>query len=132
MFVYIYNILVIHTYIECEQFPSNIWDWCFMEQTAYYTIGGVAYSLYDIHHGLLRHNKPSPFSQSVPFYDTDPRKTLMQSIVFNPCTLFTLSNHTLYVFLFQFQLFFWQKNLFVVVIQLFPCNFQIELFHTGI
>lgn len=94
MFVYLYNTLVLHAYIEIEHFPTCIWDWRYLERTAFYTIGGVAYSLFDIHHGILRHNRLSPFGSDHPFVENDPRLTLLSNVADNPCTLFTLSDHT--------------------------------------
>ena len=104
MFVYLYNTLVLHAYIEIEHFPTCIWDWRYLERTAFYTIGGVAYSLFDIHHGILRHNRLSPFGSDHPFVENDPRLSLLSNVADNPCTLFTLSDHTRYVLpLFHFH-----------------------------
>ena len=82
--------------MEHEKFPENIWEWRYMERTAYYTIGGVAYSLWDIHNGILRQNKPSPRGKDLPFYDTDPRLSTLKQVAYSPMILFALSNHTVY------------------------------------
>lgn len=83
--------------MELEAFPANIWEWKYMERTAYYTIGGVAYSLWDMHHGVLRQNKPAPGDgKDLPFYTNDPRLSILQHVISDPCIIFTLSNHTIY------------------------------------
>src|SRR3990167_6785713 len=98
LFVFLYNMIVLHAYIEIEAFPTCLWDWRYLERAAYYTIGGVAYSIWDIHHGLLRHNRPAPYGLDVPFYDSDPRKNLQKNIIYDPAIIFTLCNHTKHVF----------------------------------
>lgn len=95
-FVNLYNILVLHVYMELEKFPSSIWDWKYMEKEAYYTIGGVAYSLLDIHHGILRNNKSPPGTKFIPFFAQDPRSKMIHQVISDPCIIFTLSNHTIY------------------------------------
>src|SRR3990167_11488456 len=106
LFVFLYNIIVLHAYIEIEAFPTCLWDWRYLERAAYYTIGGVAYSIWDIHHGLLRHNRPAPYGLDVLFYDSDPRKNLQKNIIYDPAIIFTLCNHTKHVFSFLFPLSF--------------------------
>merc|ERR1712107_368949 len=75
-----------------ERFPENQWDWRYLECTAYYTVAGMAYSLWDIHNGVLRHNRPSPGGVDLPFYPDDPRiNILTRTAPFNPlCSLSSL------------------------------------------
>lgn len=95
VFVNIYNTLLLHVYMEIESFPENIWEWKYLERKAYYIIDGSAYSLWDIHNGILRGNKPYPDGNEIPFYPNDPRLVFHDKLIPDPCLLFTLSNHTM-------------------------------------
>jgi hypothetical protein len=94
MFVNLYNTLLLHAYVELEKFPENVWEWRYLERTAYYTVSGVAYSLWDMHHGVLRHNRPSPGGNEIPFFSDDPRLAILDKIIYDPCVIFALSQHS--------------------------------------
>jgi len=91
----IYNMLVVHAFVLHGGFPSCLWDWRYLERTAYYTVGGVAYSIGDLHHGVLRGNRVAPWDEEVMFADSDPRRSYHadEAELRDPRMLFTLAMH---------------------------------------
>lgn len=72
-FINVYNALTIHGLV-VEGLPGSVLEvGRFWNRTAY-LIGGQAYSLDDIEHGVLRGNRPHPSASDPPFSDSDPRR----------------------------------------------------------
>lgn len=73
-FLNVYNSLMIHA-IAVMSKPRTMFERVSLYNTAAYNIGGRAYSLNMIEHGVLRSNRPGngPFAQA-PFADSDARK----------------------------------------------------------
>lgn len=53
-FVNVYNALVLHAFLIHGGFPASYLEWRYITKSAHYSIGGSAYSLDDILHGILR------------------------------------------------------------------------------
>jgi len=73
VFINLYNALIIHGNIVIGNPTSVAERGTFFTSTSY-MIGGLKYSLNDIEHGILRGNKPPPFSLFQPFGRNDPRR----------------------------------------------------------
>lgn len=91
----IYNMLVVHAFVLHGGFPSNLWDWRYFERKTYYTIGGVAYSIGDLHHGVLRGNRVAPWDSEPMFAPSDPRSAFHaeEAELRDPRMLFVLAMH---------------------------------------
>ena len=94
----IYNMLVVHAFVLHGDFPSNLWDWRYFERKTYYTIGGVAYSIGDLHHGVLRGNRVAPWDCEPMFPSSDPRAAFHaeEADLRDPRMLFVLAMHNGY------------------------------------
>jgi hypothetical protein len=73
MFINLYNTLVIHAYIHFGP-PTTSWQRRRFFYKAAYMIGGHAFSLNDIEHGILRSNRKQPFAFQRQFAPSDPRR----------------------------------------------------------
>uniref|UniRef100_A0A7S4KMY7 DEP domain-containing protein n=1 Tax=Paramoeba aestuarina TaxID=180227 RepID=A0A7S4KMY7_9EUKA len=74
-FINIYNSLVIHANV-VKGFPTTSWQrWRFFNKMSY-RIGGHVLTLNDIESGILRGNKPPPYSWGAPFSNNDPRRPI--------------------------------------------------------
>eukprot|EP00008_Paramoeba_atlantica_P009068 CAMPEP_0201478982 /NCGR_PEP_ID=MMETSP0151_2-20130828/3734_1 /ASSEMBLY_ACC=CAM_ASM_000257 /TAXON_ID=200890 /ORGANISM="Paramoeba atlantica, Strain 621/1 / CCAP 1560/9" /LENGTH=496 /DNA_ID=CAMNT_0047860273 /DNA_START=93 /DNA_END=1583 /DNA_ORIENTATION=+ len=72
-FINIYNSLVIHAQV-VKGHPTTSWKRYRFFNRISYRIGGHDLTLNDIENGILRGNKTPPFSFSVPFSGSDPRR----------------------------------------------------------
>eukprot|EP01006_Ploeotia_vitrea_P038370 TRINITY_DN66228_c9_g1_i1.p1 TRINITY_DN66228_c9_g1~~TRINITY_DN66228_c9_g1_i1.p1 ORF type:complete len:495 (+),score=36.18 TRINITY_DN66228_c9_g1_i1:21-1505(+) len=74
-FLNTYNLLVLHGFGRLGPPSTNLQRGKFFSSTSY-NIGGMVFSLNDIEHGVLRGNKPPPYTWFKPFGASDKRLPL--------------------------------------------------------
>ncbi|MBI3910983.1 MAG: DUF547 domain-containing protein [Armatimonadetes bacterium] len=87
----LYNALTVHAIVAFKP-AHSVWDTKGFFDRAAYNVGGYQFSLNDIENGVLRANRPGPYSLRRPFSARDPRRRFaLAEAEFDPRIHFALN-----------------------------------------